>query len=62
MKELFSQDANHLIPATVSLANAYASSGETRNALDIRIQLQQSGAKKKIALTSTAVNGCVSDQ
>ena len=57
MKTLFPQHTNPLTSAAVLLANVYASSGETDKASDIRIQLHKSGAKKRIGLTWTAING-----
>ena len=56
MKKLFPQMTNPLIAAAVLLANVYASSGDIDKALDIRIQLNQSGVKKKIGLSWTVVN------
>ena len=59
MKKRFPQMTDRLISATVLLANVYAASGDIDKASDIRIQLQQSGAKKKIGLSWTVVNGQV---
>jgi hypothetical protein len=57
MKKLFPHHTSPLTSAAVLLANVYASSGDSETASDIRIQLQRSGAKKKIGLTWTVVNG-----
>ncbi|CAF0885705.1 unnamed protein product [Adineta ricciae] len=57
MKKLFPQNADPLTAAAVLLTNVYASSGDMRKASDIQNQLQSSGAKKKVGLSWTAVNG-----
>jgi hypothetical protein len=57
MKKVFPYLSNPLISGAIMLANVYASSGDIEKALDIRNQLKQSGAKKKISLTWTVVNG-----
>jgi hypothetical protein len=57
MKKLFPELKDSLISASILLANVYASSGELEKASDIRIQLTKSGAKKKIGLTWTVING-----
>ena len=59
MKKLFPEMNNRLISATVLLGNVYASSGDIDKASNIRNELQQSGAKKKIGLSWTVVNGQV---
>ena len=59
MKTLFPQTSVPLVAASVLLANVYASSGQINKASDIRIQLQKSGAKKKVGLTWTVTNGKV---
>ncbi|CAF1464338.1 unnamed protein product [Rotaria sordida] len=56
IKKLFPELTNSLTSATVLLANVYASSGDIEKALDIRIQLTQTGAKKKAGLSWTIVN------
>jgi hypothetical protein len=57
MKKLFPESTNSMISAVVLLANAYASSGESEKSSNIRTQLHQSGAKKKLDLSWTAING-----
>ena len=57
IKKLFPQQTDCLTSAAILLANVYGSSGEIEKASDIRIQLHQSGAKKKVGLTWTVVNG-----
>jgi len=57
MKKLFPELKDSLMSASILLANVYASSGEFEKASDIRIQLTKSGAKKKIGLTWTVING-----
>ena len=59
MKKHFPQSKDPLISASILLANVYASTGNIDKASDIRIRLNQSGAKKKMGLTSTVVNGQV---
>ncbi|CAF2899094.1 unnamed protein product [Rotaria sp. Silwood2] len=57
MKKIFPDLKNELTSATVLLANVYASSGEIDKSSDIRIELNKSGSKKKIGISSTVVNG-----
>ncbi|CAF1339290.1 unnamed protein product [Rotaria magnacalcarata] len=57
MKKLFPDMKDPLISAAILLANVYASSGDIDKASDIRIHLHKSGAKKKIGLSWTSVNG-----
>ncbi len=57
MKNLFPQSSDPLVAAAVLLANAHASSGDIDKSSDIKIQLNKSGAKKKIGVTWTVVNG-----
>jgi hypothetical protein len=57
MKKIFPELTNQLTSASILLANVYASSGEMEKALNIRNQLSESGAKKTIGLTWSAVNG-----
>lgn len=59
MKTLFPDQTNALAPAAVLLANVYASAGELDKASDIRMELYKSGAKKKVGLSMTVVNGRV---
>ncbi|CAF3518869.1 unnamed protein product [Adineta steineri] len=56
MEQLFPQLTDRLTSAAILLANVYGSIGEFDNVSDIRTQLNQSGTKKTIGLTSTAVN------
>lgn len=57
MKKIFPQMTNPLISAAVLLANVYASSGDIDKASSIRIQLNKSGAKRKVGVTWTVVDG-----
>jgi hypothetical protein len=57
MKKHFPEMTDPLISASILLANVYASSGQIDKASNIRIQLHKSGAKKKMGLSSTVVNG-----
>ena len=57
MKENFPRSSDPMISASVLLANTYASAGNIDMASDIKIQLHQSGAKKKVGLTWTEVDG-----
>jgi hypothetical protein len=57
MKKLFPQSSGPLTSAAILLANIYASSGDLDKASDIRIQLHRTGAKKKVGLSWTVVNG-----
>lgn len=57
MKKLFPETKDPMMAAAVLLANVYASSGELHKASDIRIQMYESGGKKKVGLTWTRVNG-----
>jgi hypothetical protein len=59
MKKLFPDLNDSLTSAAILLANVYGSSGDMEKASDIRIQLNKSGAKKKIGLSWTAANGKV---
>ncbi|CAF1673177.1 unnamed protein product, partial [Adineta ricciae] len=57
MQKLFPRDKDSLAAATILLANVYASTGESEKASDIRSKLSKSGAKKKIGLSWTTING-----
>jgi hypothetical protein len=57
MKKRFPQSDDLLTSAAILLANVYGSIGDIDKASDIRIQLSTSGAKKRIGLTWTVVNG-----
>ncbi|UJR07570.1 hypothetical protein I4U23_011858 [Adineta vaga] len=57
MKKLFPQLTDSLIPASILLANVYASTGEIGKASNIRIQLSKSGVKKQVGVSWTTVNG-----
>ncbi len=57
MKKFFPQTSDPLTSAAVLLANVYTSSGDLEKASGIKIQLHKSGAKKKMGLTWTVVNG-----
>ncbi|CAF1282461.1 unnamed protein product [Adineta ricciae] len=57
MQKLFPRDKDSLTAATILLANVYASTGESEKASDIRSKLSKSGAKKKIGLSWTTING-----
>ncbi|CAF4518995.1 unnamed protein product, partial [Rotaria socialis] len=57
MKKPFPDMKDPLISAAILLANVYASSGDIDKASDIRIHLHKSGARKKIGLSWTSVNG-----
>ncbi len=57
MKKLFPDSSDQSTAASILLANIYASTGDIEKAGDIRNQLGKSGAKKKIGLSWTVVNG-----
>ncbi|CAF0889915.1 unnamed protein product [Adineta steineri] len=57
MRKSFPDIKNSLTPAAVLLANAYTSSGDIDTASNIRNELNRSGAKKKIGLSWTVING-----
>ncbi len=57
MNKLFPDLNNSLTSAAILLANVYSSSGDIEKASDIKIQLKKSGAKKKIGLSWSGVNG-----
>ncbi|CAF3936002.1 unnamed protein product, partial [Rotaria magnacalcarata] len=57
MKKLFPDLTDSLTSASILLANAYGSSGDIDKATDIQTQLYQSGAKKKVGLSCTVVDG-----
>jgi hypothetical protein len=57
MEKLFPDSTDRLMSAAILLANVYGSSGEIGKATSIRIQLNQSGTKKKIGLSWTVTNG-----
>ncbi|CAF1428615.1 unnamed protein product [Rotaria sp. Silwood1] len=67
MKKEFSDVKNSLVPASILLANVYAASGDSEKASDIKDHLYRSGAKRKIGITVTELNGkllqfCAHDQ
>lgn len=49
--------SNYLTSAAVLLANTYSSSGEHEKAFEIKNQLRKSGAKKKVGLSWTVIDG-----
>ncbi|CAF4874568.1 unnamed protein product [Rotaria sp. Silwood1] len=57
MHKLFPDFKNSLVSASILLANVYASSGAMEKTTDIKIQLHTSGAKKKVGLSLTEVDG-----
>ncbi len=57
MKKNFPKLNDSLTTASILLGNVYGSSGELEKASNIRIQLNKSGAKKKIGLAWTEING-----
>ena len=57
MKNLFPNVKNSLVPASILLANVYASSGDIEKATDIKVQLHRSGAKKQVGITVTELDG-----
>jgi len=57
MKKNFPKFNDSLTTASILLGNVYGSSGELEKASNIRIQLNKSGAKKKIGLAWTETNG-----
>ncbi|CAF0958073.1 unnamed protein product [Adineta steineri] len=57
MKKLFPQMIDSLNSASILLANVYRSTGQIDKASDIRIQLQQSGVRRTVSVSTTAVNG-----
>ncbi|CAM2722356.1 unnamed protein product [Rotaria socialis] len=57
MKKLFPDLTDSLTSASILLANVYGSSGDIDKATDIQTQLYQSGAKKKVGLSCTVVDG-----
>jgi hypothetical protein len=57
IQQLFPELKDSLTSASVLLANTLGSSGAFNEASDVRWTLNQSGSKKKIGLTWTAVNG-----
>ena len=59
IKKLFPELTDSLTSASILLANVYGSTGHMEKASDIRYQLTKRGAKKKIGLSWTVVNGQV---
>ncbi|CAF4583839.1 unnamed protein product [Rotaria sp. Silwood2] len=57
MHKFFPDFKNSLVSASILLANVYASSGAMEKATDIKIQLHTLGAKKKVGLSLTEVDG-----
>ena len=57
MKRLFPGLTNPLIAASVLLSNTLASSGNIRRATEIRKNFNPAGAKKKIGLSWTVIDG-----
>ncbi len=57
--KIFSGMTNSLTPASVLLANVYASCGDIEKATDIRSHLEVSDGKRKAGLAWTMVNGQV---
>lgn len=57
MKKLFPEEKHRLTSAAVLLSNVYVSTGEIEKATDIRINLNKSGAKKKVGLSWTVIDG-----
>ncbi|CAF2055253.1 unnamed protein product, partial [Rotaria magnacalcarata] len=57
MQTLFPDLKSSLLPASILLANVYASSGDIEKATDIKIELNKSGGKKQIGITMTDIDG-----
>ncbi|CAM4965538.1 unnamed protein product [Rotaria socialis] len=57
MQKLFPDLKSSLLPASILLANVYASSGDIEKATDIKIELHKSGGKKQIGITMTDIDG-----
>ncbi|CAF4001353.1 unnamed protein product, partial [Rotaria magnacalcarata] len=57
MQKLFPDLKSSLLPASILLANVYASSGDIEKATDIKIELNKSGGKKQIGITMTDIDG-----
>ncbi|CAF1258461.1 unnamed protein product [Rotaria magnacalcarata] len=57
MQKLFPNMKDSLVAASILLANVYASSGDIGKATDIKIELHKSGAKKRIGVTVTDIDG-----
>ncbi|CAM4802829.1 unnamed protein product [Rotaria magnacalcarata] len=57
MQKLFPNMKSSLVPASILLANVYASAGDIEKATDIKIELHKSGCKKQIGVTVTDIDG-----
>ncbi|CAM4770811.1 unnamed protein product [Rotaria magnacalcarata] len=57
IRKLFPDVKGSLLPASILLANTYASSGDIEKATNIKIELHKSGAKKKAGATLTEFDG-----
>lgn len=57
MRKLFPDLKNSLIPASILLANAYASTGDTEKSSRIRNQLHHSSSKKIVGISLTEIDG-----
>jgi hypothetical protein len=57
MKRLFPGLTNPLIAASVLLSNTLASSGNIKRAIEMRKNFNPAGAKKKIGLSWTVIDG-----
>ncbi|CAF4692710.1 unnamed protein product, partial [Rotaria socialis] len=57
IRKLFPDVKGSLLPASILLANTYASSGDIEKATNIKIELHKSGAKKKAGVTLTEFDG-----
>ena len=54
---LFLNQPDVITSASILLANIYGLSGSMKKSLDIRIKLNQSRAKKRMAISWTSING-----
>jgi TRAP-type mannitol/chloroaromatic compound transport system permease large subunit len=57
IKQLFPQIKPRLASARVLLANTYASNGDFLKSSNIRMEMVESGLKKKIGISKTVING-----
>ena len=57
MKQLGGVDNNHFASASVLFTNILASSGDLEEASQLRLEMSQSGIRKKVGLSWTEVNG-----
>ncbi|CAF4721982.1 unnamed protein product [Rotaria socialis] len=57
MKKHFPELKSSLVSASILLSNVYASTGDHEKASNIRMELEKSGAKKKVGLSITEIDG-----